>query len=169
MSEIKSNSDDLILNASGGTSTIKLQANGVERASLSAAGVFDALGVTKNGKDVGVLDSPQTYTKGQRGEVTTLTDAATIATDLNDSNNFAVTLGGNRTLSNPTNCTAGQAGSIFINQDTVGSRTLAFASYWKFVGGTAPVLSTVASSADRIDYIVRSATEIQAVVSLDVK
>lgn len=108
-----------------------------------------------------------TFTAGQRGEITTLTDAANIATNLADSNNFTVTLGGNRTLDNPTNIVAGQSGSIFIVQDGTGSRTLAFGSYWDFAGGTAPTLTTTASAVDRIDYIVRTSTSIHAVFTAD--
>ena len=115
------------------------------------------------------LATAQTFTAGQRGAVTALTDAASIATDLALSNNYSVTLAGNRALANPTNIVAGQSGSIFVTQDATGSRTLAYGSYFKFVGGTAPVLSTAASSIDRLDYVVKSATEIHAVVSLDVK
>jgi len=115
------------------------------------------------------LTAVQTFTAGQRGEVTALTDATSIATNLALSNNFSVTLAGNRTLANPTNIVAGQSGSLFITQDASGSRTLAFGSYFKFVGGTAPVLSTAAASVDRLDYVVASSTKIHAVVSLDVK
>ena len=115
------------------------------------------------------LTAVQTFTAGQRGEVTALTDASSIATDLALSNNFAITLGGNRTLANPSNITAGQSGSIFITQDGTGSRTLAFGTNFKFVAGTAPTLSTAASSIDRIDYVVAEATKIHAVASLDVK
>ena len=115
------------------------------------------------------LTAVQTFTAGQRGEVTALTDASSIATDLALSNNFAITLGGNRTLANPSNITAGQSGSIFITQDGTGSRTLAYGTNFKFVAGTAPTLSTAASSIDRIDYVVASATQIHAVASLDVK
>ena len=115
------------------------------------------------------LTAVQTFTAGQRGEVTALTDASSIATDLALSNNFAITLGGNRTLANPTNITAGQSGSIFITQDGTGSRTLAFGTNFKFVAGTAPTLSTAAASVDRIDYVVAEATKIHAVASLDVK
>ena len=115
------------------------------------------------------LTAVQTFTAGQRGEVTALTDASSIATDLALSNNFSVTLAGNRTLANPTNTVAGQSGSIFITQDGTGSRTLAFGANFKFVGGTAPTLSTAAASVDRIDYVVAEATKIHAVVSLDVK
>ena len=119
--------------------------------------------------DTAKTDVVQTYTASQIGEVTALTDAASIATDLALSNNFAITLGGNRTLANPTNITAGQSGSIFVTQDGTGSRTLAYGTNFKFVAGTAPTLSTAASSVDRIDYVVASATQIHAVASLDVK
>lgn len=108
-----------------------------------------------------------TFTAGIRGEVTTLTDGATITPDMDDSNNFTVTLGGNRTLANPTNLTAGQSGSIFIVQDGTGSRTLAWGSYWDFAGGTAPTLTTTASAVDRVDYVVRSSTSIHAVFTAD--
>lgn len=113
----------------------------------------------------GAIDTAQTWTKGQRAEVTALTDAATIAVDFADSNNFSVTLGGNRTLGNPSNQVAGQSGSIFVTQDGTGSRTLAYSSDWEFAGGTAPTLSTAASAVDRIDYIVRASGSIHAVLT----
>lgn len=113
--------------------------------------------------DTAKTDVAQTFTAGQRGEITALTDASTITPDLADSNNFSVTLGGNRTLANPSNITAGQSGSIFITQDGTGSRTLAYGSYYDFAGGTAPTLSTAANAVDRIDYIVRTSTSIHAV------
>ena len=109
------------------------------------------------------LTAAQTFTAGQRGEITTLTDGANISVDLAASNNFTVTLAGNRTLDNPTNIVAGQSGSIFIVQDGTGSRTLAYGSYYDFAGGTAPTLSTAAAAVDRIDMIVRSATSIHCV------
>jgi len=115
------------------------------------------------------LTAVQTFTAGQRGEVTALTDASSIATNLALSNNFSLQLSGNRTLANPTNTVAGQSGSIFITQDGTGSRTLAYGTNFKFVAGTAPTLSTAASSIDRIDYVVASATQIHAVASFDVK
>jgi hypothetical protein len=93
----------------------------------------------------------------------TLTDGSTITPDFADANNYTVTLGGNRTLANPTNLTAGQSGSIFVVQDGTGSRTLAYGSYWDFSGGTAPTLTTTANAIDRIDYVVRSTTSIHAV------
>jgi hypothetical protein len=111
------------------------------------------------------LNVTQTFTAGQRAEITVLTDGATITPDLADSNNFSVTLAGNRTLANPTNIVAGQSGSIFISQDGTGSRTLAYGSYWDFAGGSAPTLSTAINAVDRLDYIVRTSTSIHAVLT----
>lgn len=108
------------------------------------------------------LDTAQTWTKGQRGEITALTDGATITPDFNDSNNFSVTLGGNRTLANPTNLVAGQSGCIWITQDGTGSRTLAYGSYWDFTGNTAPTLTTTANAVDCLVYAVQSSTKITA-------
>lgn len=96
-------------------------------------------------------------------EIATLTDGATITPDFGANQNFTVTLGGNRTLANPTNIVAGQTGSIFVVQDATGGRTLSFGAYFKFPAGTAPTLSSGANAVDRIDYIVRTTTEIHAV------
>ena len=98
----------------------------------------------------------------------TLTDAATIAVDLSLANNHTVTLGGNRTLGNPTNAEPGQTGSIFIVQDGTGSRTLTPAANWHFAkGGTHPTFSTAANAVDRIDYIVRTSTSIHCVATFN--
>ena len=110
----------------------------------------------------------QSFTKAQRGTPVALTDGATITPDFAAGNNFSVTLGGNRTLANPTNLTAGQSGTIIVTQDGTGSRTLAFGSYWKFAGGTAPTLTTTASAVDAIAYYVESATRITATAILNV-
>jgi len=123
---------------------------------LNAKGVGDAL-----------LGSAQTFTAGQRGEITALTSATTITIDMADSNNFSVTLAHNATFANPSNLTAGQSGSIFITQDGTGSRTGSWGSQWDFAAGTAPTLTTTAAAVDRIDYVVRSATSIHAVATLN--
>jgi len=95
-------------------------------------------------------------------QIDALTDASTIAVDMSVGNNFSVTLGGNRTLGNPTNLTAGQSGVIFITQDGTGSRTLAYSSYWDFPSQTAPTLTTTANAVDVLVYTVRSSTSIAA-------
>ena len=131
-------------------------------------GVTSALQTQINAKGTGdaSLDTAQNWTKGQRGEITALTDGATITIDMADSNNFSVTLGGNRTFANPSNDTAGQSGSIFITQDGTGSRTASWGTDWEWAAGTAPVLTTTAAASDRIDYVIRSGTSIQAVATL---
>ena len=117
--------------------------------------------------DTAKTDTAQTFTAGQRGEITTLTSGSTVTPDFADSNNFTLTLGTNVSLANPTNLVAGQSGSIFLVQDGTGNRTITFSgTYWDFAGGTAPTLSTAASAVDRLDYIVRSTTSIHAVVTL---
>ena len=95
--------------------------------------------------------------------VTALADGATITPDFSTSCNFTVTLGGSRTMGNPTNAVAGQSGSIFIVQDGTGGRTLSWSSNWDWATGAAPTLSTGANAVDRVDYIVRSSSAIQAV------
>ena len=132
-------------------------------------GVTSAIQTQMDTKGVGdaLLASAQNWTAGQSGEITALTDGATITIDMADSNNFSVTLGGNRTFANPSNDTAGQSGSIFITQDGTGSRKASWGTDWEFAGGTAPTLTTTAAASDRIDYVIRSGTSIQAVATLN--
>ena len=145
---------------------------------IASSGVNTDLALT--GKGTGVPDletgfkvngtsflaSANSWTKAQRGAIVVLADGATITPDMDDGNNFSVTLGGNRDLANPSNLTAGQTGSIYVTQDGTGSRTLSYGTYWDFAGGAAPTLTTSAAAVDRIDYIVRTTTSIHAVATL---
>ena len=126
------------------------------QAQINAKGVGDAL-----------LATAQNWTAGQRGEITALTSAATVTPDMADSNHFSCTMAHNITFANPSNLTAGQTGSIFLTQDGTGSRTASWGSYWDWAAGTAPTLTTTAAAVDRIDYVVRSATSINAVATLN--
>ena len=108
-------------------------------------------------------------TGGAAANITALSDGATITIDMATACHHSVTLGGNRTFAAPSNQVVGQAGSIFITQDGSGSRTAAFNAAFKFVGGTAPTLSTAAAAVDRIDYVILSSNVIHCAVSLDVK
>jgi len=99
--------------------------------------------------------------------IATLTDSSTITPDFEANQNFTVTLAGNRTMANPLNIEVGQTGSIFLVQDSTGSRTLSFGSHWDFIGGTAPTLTTTAEAVDRLDYIVRTSTSIHTVFTAD--
>ena len=138
------------------------KAGGAMTGVLSATDVYvSALAVGTNsllGKDIHIE-------KSAVADVQALTDGTNISIDFNVGQNFTVTLAGNRTLDNPTNCVAGQVGSIFVVQDGTGSRTLAYGTSWDFPAGEAPVLSTDAAAIDRIDYIVHTSTDVHAVLT----
>jgi hypothetical protein len=92
--------------------------------------------------------------------VVALTDAATITTDASVGNKFRVTLGGNRTLGNPTNATDGQTLEYEIIQDGTGSRTLTFDTKFSFgTDITACTLTTTASKRDFITVYYNSTTD----------
>ncbi len=94
------------------------------------------------------LAGGNSYTGAQTVAFQSLTDATNIATDASLSNNFRVTLGGNRTLDNPTNLRDGGCYNWYIKQDGTGSRTLAFGSKFKFTGSS--TISTAAGARDLI-------------------
>ena len=96
-----------------------------------------ALANASAGTDYAKPDTASSWTAAQRGSISTLTDGATITPDFALANNYTVTLGGNRTL--------------------------AYGSFWDFIGGTAPTLTTTANAVDRIDYVVRTTGSIHAV------
>lgn len=97
---------------------------------------------------IAVLGRHQTYTAAQGTAQSTLTDATNISVNAALSNAFTVTLGGNRTLDNPTNTISGFTYVFRIVQDATGSRTLAYGTNYKFPGGTAPVLSNAPNAVD---------------------
>ena len=149
-----------------GTAVFKAANAGAAR---TAIGVVIGTDVQAFDADTAKTDVVQSFTAAQRGTVVALTDGATITPDFSAGNNFSVTLGGNRTLANPTNLTAGQHGTIVITQDGTGGRTLAFGSNWKFAAGTAPSLTTTAAAVDVLAYYVESSTRITARLIGDVK
>jgi hypothetical protein len=132
-------------------------------------GVAIGVNVQAYDADTAKTDVAQSFTAAQRGTISALTDGATITPDFALANNFSVTLGGNRTLANPTNLTAGQHGVIVITQDGTGSRTLAYGSNFKFPAGAAPTLTTTANAVDVLAYYVESASRITARLIGDTK
>lgn len=94
----------------------------------------------------------------------TLTDGVSVAVDLKQSGAFLLTLGGNRTLQNPTNGQVGQDFRIHINQDGTGSRTLSYGDMYKFVDSSAPVLTTTASATDVLVCTLRTTSVMDCVV-----
>ncbi len=94
-----------------------------------------------------------TYTKSQNVAAVALTDAATISTDASLSNVFTVTLGGDRTLENPTNLVAGGTYLWIITQDGSGGRSLSYDTYFKWPGGVAPTLTASIGAIDMISAV----------------
>ena len=81
-----------------------------------------------------------------------LTDAATITVAASKGNLFTITLGGNRTLGNPTGYLGDGQKIIFrVKQDATGSRTLAFGSTYRF--STSLPSPTVSTASGSIDYL----------------
>lgn len=81
-----------------------------------------------------------------------LTDAATIATDASLGLLYTVTLGGNRTLANPTNLQSGQEIRFQVTQDGTGARTLAYGTLFKF-NSNGSTLTTTAGAIDQISAV----------------
>lgn len=100
------------------------------------------------GNPLALLDLVNIFTKNQTVAPVALTDAASVVVDASLSNNFNLTLAGNRTIANPTGLTAGTVLNFNFTQDATGSRTLAFSSLYKFPGGIVPTLSTLPNSKD---------------------
>ena len=106
------------------------------------------------------------FMTGALTPIITLTDAASVVTDLNTGNVFYVTLAGNRTLAAPTETTTniGAVGQIYIQQDGTGSRTLSYNTVFQFPGASVPVLSTAANAVDALFYAVRTTTKVDAIL-----
>ena len=96
------------------------------------------------------LAATNVFTKSQTTAAVSLTSSSSITTNAALSNNFKLVLGVNATLANPTNMTDGMILNWRIKQDGTGSRTLAYGTKFKWVGGTAVTLSTAANAVDLI-------------------
>ena len=92
--------------------------------------------------------------------INALVDGATVTPYFSQNNNFTLTLAGNRVIANPVGPVAGQSGTIYIIQDSTGSRTLSWGNLWRFQGNTAPTLSTSANAVDMLVYSVRTTANI---------
>lgn len=93
------------------------------------------------------------FTKQRYFQSSTLTDATTISWDLNTAQVASVTLGGNRTLGNPTNMKDGGKYELVIKQDGAGNRLLSFQSAYLFPGGVSPTLSSGSNQVDIIRFV----------------
>lgn len=108
------------------------------------------------GSDVVTLTDTQILSNKTFGNYTatkvlTLTDGATISVDATQGNVFRVTLGGNRTLSNPTGALDGQELKFEFKQDATGSRTITLGSKFS-LGADIPSI-TLSTGASKIDFM----------------
>ena len=149
--------------------TLKLKQNTADEVYLVATANGGVDLYHNNVKKLETESGGISLTGGAAANITALSDGATITIDMATACHHSVTLGGNRTFAAPSNQAIGQSGSIIITQDSSGSRTASFNSAFKFVGGTAPTLTTTAAAVDRIDYVILSSNVIHCAVSLDVK
>jgi Domain of unknown function (DUF4082) len=86
--------------------------------------------------------------------VVPLADAGTIAVDASLGNDFRVTIGGDRTMGNPTNPTDGQKITFQITQGSAGSATITWGSAYAFgTGLPQPTLSTQAGQTDLLAFV----------------
>jgi hypothetical protein len=94
----------------------------------------------------GTIDDSQAAIRNQ-----ILTDGATISWNTTLGTVATVTLGGNRTLSNPTGLRVGTY-MLIVKQDGTGSRTLTWGTAYKFPAGAKPTLTTSANAIDVISF-----------------
>ena len=158
--------------ASGARSALSAAASGANSDITSLTGLTTALSVAQGGTGATTLTglvkgsgtsaftaatagtdyvSPSvatTFTKQQVGGNVALTDASSISWDVSAAQVATVTLGGNRTMSAPSNLVNGGFYALGVIQDSTGSRTLTWNSVFKWTGGASPTLSTAASSYD---------------------
>jgi hypothetical protein len=94
----------------------------------------------------GTIDDSQAAIRNQ-----VLTDGATISWNTTLGTVATVTLGGNRTISNPTNLRVGTY-MLIVKQDATGSRTLTWGTAYKFPAGAKPTLTNTANAIDIISF-----------------
>ena len=144
----------------GNVTTAKILDGNVTYAKLASAAIATA-SEYRSKTASRVVDIATAYAAAA---LVTLTDAATVAVDLNTGINFVLTatsgIGATRAMGNPTNPTVGQSGVIVFIQDGTGSRALTWGANFDFAGGTAPTASTAANAIDIFSYWVRSSTSI---------
>ena len=116
--------------------------------------------VSNTEKTAGTVTSVRRFSPGDVGDMIdrharldTLTEQASIAWDVQASPVADVTLGGNRTLANPTNAKAGGIYVIEVKQDASGGRTLQFGNDYAFGEEGTPTLSTGGGKSDVMSFL----------------
>ena len=106
------------------------------------------------GTRVAVLNTAQQYTRAHNFAATALTiTSGTIPWDLSQNQVATLTVSTNATMNTPTNPQAGSTYVMIVTQGTGGSNTLSFSTAYKFVGGSAPILSTGSAQVDVLSFV----------------
>jgi len=87
------------------------------------------------------------------GGMQTLTDAANVTWPLDPAKLASLTLGGTRTLSNPTNKAAGSVYLLLVKQNTTGGFALNFGTEYKFPAGIKPIIPITANSVTILTFV----------------
>ena len=148
--------DDIFLKPQGGENGIKIIGDGAVELYHNISKAFET-----NGYGVKVTGGANGNSDSHNG--------GTVTFDFSSAAYHFVNMNANSTFAAPINALVGHSGTIFLTQDGTGSRTGSFNSAFKFVGGTAPTLSTAANAVDRLDFVCKASDEIHIAVSLDVK
>ena len=148
--------DDIFLKPQGGENGIKIIGDGAVELYYNNSKAFET-----NGYGVKVTGGANGNSDSHNG--------GTVTFDFSSAAYHFVNMNANSTFAAPINALVGHSGTIFLTQDGTGSRTGSFNSAFKFVGGTAPTLSTAANAVDRLDFVCKASDEIHIAVSLDVK
>lgn len=138
-------------------------ASAVNEITLANAATGNAPSITASGGDtnidlkIGAKGTGEVkHTTATYQDLVAATDGVTVTFDVSDGNIQTVTLGGNRTLA-ISNAKVGQVFMLRLQQDGTGSRTVTWFTTIKWAGGSAPTLTTTASKADILGFLVTSA------------
>lgn len=111
-------------------------------------------GLSELPSGVAVLSWQQEYTAAHNFKATVLIDSPTIAWDLSSNQVAQITLGGNRTLANPTGGKDGGVYVLFVSQDSTGGRSLSYGSNYRWSNGNiSPTLTAVANRTDILTFL----------------
>lgn len=135
----------VVANLGAGALTLAPGSGVTLRKNIWKIGQYKRVIITAIGTDEYLIDADEP------DPITTLTDGANIATDCALGPRFRVTLGGNRTLDNPTNPQDGFQYVWEFLQDATGSRTITLDT--KFAFGTDITALTLTTTASKRDFV----------------